>query len=318
MKGFCDSSLCSANKTLVFVGIAWLLMASCSLSADQNTNAEPLNNPSGCVPGRQVSCSCNAAKGSQTCLGDGTYAPCECAPVEPSVSPTAEPSPVEEPALEPSQEPEPSPDEPQPEPDEPQPDEPQPDEPQPDEPEVMEPVPSPMPMPQQREALFCDDREDNDLDGAVDCEDTDCQATAFCAQNTCAGKTDFLPPGQFRIRGSTSGANSFYQPSSCVGPNALGDAGDIVIAWTPTAEGCYAFDLRGSNFDTVLSLHEDCNIAEQFLICNDDTPQAGNNLTSYVEFSVNANTPYFIVIDGYGEEEGEWQMQIEPGCPDSR
>lgn len=101
------------------------------------------------------------------------------------------------------------------------------------------------------------------------------------------------------ITGSTSGQGNDFD-AGCIGQ----DAADMAFVWTALVGGTYTFDTLGSSYDTVLSLRDDCVGPE--LECNDDTVM----LTSEVTLDMVAGQSVLIVVDGYGNSSGSFDLNI--------
>jgi hypothetical protein len=134
----------------------------------------------------------------------------------------------------------------------------------------------------------CTDGLDNDLDGAVDCTDSDCAAEAACAAS-CA---DFIwtvgVPGA--LAGSTLGATNSFA-GSCGG----GGAPDLVYAFTAPTTAVYTIDTLGSPLDSVLYVADAC-VGGVELACNDNT---GGTRQSEVTVALTAGQTVYIVVDGF-------------------
>lgn len=102
------------------------------------------------------------------------------------------------------------------------------------------------------------------------------------------------------ITGSTAGQGNDFD-AGCIGQ----DAADVAYVWTALVAGTYTFDTLGSGYDTVLSLREDCVGPE--LECNDDTVM----LTSQVTLDMVAGQSVLIVVDGYGNSTGNFELNIQ-------
>jgi hypothetical protein len=102
------------------------------------------------------------------------------------------------------------------------------------------------------------------------------------------------------ITGSTGGQGNDFD-AGCIGQ----DAADVAYVWTALVGGTYTFDTLGSSYDTVLSLREDCMGPE--LECNDDTVM----VTSQVTLDMVAGQSVLIVVDGYGNSTGSFDLNIQ-------
>lgn len=86
-------------------------------------------------------------------------------------------------------------------------------------------------------------------------------------------------------------------------------------AYTPSADGTASFDLLGSSFDTVLSLHTGTGHPLTQVACNDD--RAGGGATSLISgFSVTAGTTYWIRISGWLAATGATSLTVTGPAPE--
>ncbi len=117
----------------------------------------------------------------------------------------------------------------------------------------------------------------------------------------------------FDITGSTSGYVDDYDVvcfySGSTSP-------DVVYSYTPTMDENLLVDLCGSDYDTktYILLADGTDIA-----CNDDFYPNGDPCGSYVskieEAALTAGVEYFIVIDGFGGEFGDYVLHMETFQP---
>ena len=117
----------------------------------------------------------------------------------------------------------------------------------------------------------------------------------------------FIGPGDSGF-GEDDGAPS---PGKA-GPGDLGGGGpgdDYVVSWTAPATGVYTLSLDGSSYDTFLSVHAPV-CGGELEECNDDC----FDLQSGLELSANMGQTYFIVIDGYGGQVGNFTLSITSGA----
>ncbi len=145
---------------------------------------------------------------------------------------------------------------------------------------------------------ICGDGIDNEGDGLTDCLDPDCDAELSC-DTSCADDvlTDPLP---ITYTGSTAGGGRDTNPSC-----ATSTAADRAFAFVAPADGNYTFDTSGSAYDTVLYMYSGC--AGQEVACNDD---AGGTLQSQVAGPVRAGQVVIVIVDGYGDSEGNFRLNI--------
>jgi len=93
------------------------------------------------------------------------------------------------------------------------------------------------------------------------------------------------------------------------------DSPDVVYTFTPATDMIIAVDMIGSAYDTKVYIY-DSNLT--LVACNDDYY---SDYTSKIEeAAVLAGEPYFLVIDGYGGEAGEYELAVGelgtiPECP---
>lgn len=85
------------------------------------------------------------------------------------------------------------------------------------------------------------------------------------------------------------------------------DAPDRVYLWTVPASGLYRISTEGSSFDTVLYLfNAGCSADE--LACSDDA----SGFTSHIDVDAEEGAEIVIVVDGFGEASGDYQLSIAP------
>ncbi|MFW6052005.1 MAG: hypothetical protein ACODAU_12585 [Myxococcota bacterium] len=102
------------------------------------------------------------------------------------------------------------------------------------------------------------------------------------------------------LTGSTEGSDDDLS-GSCGGD---GEA-DEALEWVAPQSGIVTIDTFGSEFDTVLYVLEGtCGGTE--LACNDDT----SGFQSQVTIEVTQGETYVIVVDAWGFEEGDFQLNI--------
>lgn len=105
--------------------------------------------------------------------------------------------------------------------------------------------------------------------------------------------------------GSTTTARDDESPCGSSG------APDVVYTWTAPSTGLWVFDLRGSTYDTMLSiLAGGCGGAE--IDCNDDF----FGLESRVEGTLSAGDVVAIVVDGFDTESGSYTLNITAAMPE--
>ncbi len=93
-------------------------------------------------------------------------------------------------------------------------------------------------------------------------------------------------------------------------PYSTSTSPDVVYRFTPEFDLPLTVDLCGSGYDTKTYIMDaDLNI----IACNDDfySDEICGSYVSMIEFAdLSAGTEYFIVIDGYGEDAGDYILEV--------
>jgi hypothetical protein len=145
---------------------------------------------------------------------------------------------------------------------------------------------------------ICDDGIDNNFDGLIDCMQPSCDFDPYC-DSWCADEI-LRDPLPLRITGSTAGGGNDVNPSTC----AYSSAADRAFAFVAPADGTYTFDTFGSSYDTVLYMFDECGGRE--VACNDDT----GGLQSQVRGPIRAGQRVIVVVDGYATNQGNFRLTI--------
>jgi hypothetical protein len=156
------------------------------------------------------------------------------------------------------------------------------------------------------EAQFCTNGIDEDLDGDVDCEDSDCFGDEACIAAFCPLDDLESAVGLEIVSGSTTGLPDIVQ-----GGCASNTGPDAVYLWTAPAAGVYEFNTLGSTYDTLLFLTTECGGSQ--LTCNDDGPDyvgTDERLRSQVERTFEAGEQVAINITGYAANTGDYVLNI--------
>jgi hypothetical protein len=142
----------------------------------------------------------------------------------------------------------------------------------------------------------CTDTVDNDLDGATDCDDSDCATLPACyvtGNDSCAAGPYVLPDDPNGAWRGTIDALASDHRGTCGGNGGR----DAVFQFTLTAGANITATLEGSTFDTVLYLRSGActvpGVTEE--ACNDDAGGAGV-LWSRISTTESAGT-YWLVVD---------------------
>ncbi len=86
-------------------------------------------------------------------------------------------------------------------------------------------------------------------------------------------------------------------------------AADAAFSWTAPAGGLYTIDTAGSSYDTGLYVLDGACGEGKELACNDDAL----GLFSGLSMELVAGQTITIIVDGYGLEEGSFQLNIQAG-----
>jgi hypothetical protein len=116
-----------------------------------------------------------------------------------------------------------------------------------------------------------------------------------------------IPAIPYYDAGTTTGFNDDYDE---VCPYSGSTSPDVVYAYTPAGDLVLTIDMDGSAYDTKIYVYdEELNL----VACNDDYyPDYVSKLES-VPFD--GDVTYFIVIDGYGGEHGDYVMNVVESVP---
>jgi hypothetical protein len=120
--------------------------------------------------------------------------------------------------------------------------------------------------------------------------------------------------------GTTAGALDDYDE---VCPYTGSTSPDVVYAYTPSANETVDISVctNGGDafYDTKIYVYEGTCVTPSFA-CNDDSCQApsytaGAYNSELLGLSLTAGSTYYIVVDGYGGEEGDYNLVVEAGVP---
>ena len=106
--------------------------------------------------------------------------------------------------------------------------------------------------------------------------------------------------------GTTAG---YFDDYDEVCPYSISTSPDVVYAYTAPATSTMWIDLCGSSYDTKLYVYDE---AMNLIACNDDyyTGDPCGQYVSALETEFLAGTTYYIVIDGYGGDFGDYSLSI--------
>ncbi len=154
----------------------------------------------------------------------------------------------------------------------------------------------------------CGDGLDDDCDGQTDCADADCAGQITCCADVDLGSRLSTPAAPILAAGDTTNEPDDFDPI-CPNENGVNRAGDRTFAFTAPAAGDYIIALYGLNFDPVLTVRDGCPGAE--VVCLDDSPSGDQDPASRVS-GFAAGETVLIVVDGFENEEGPFELLIHP------
>jgi hypothetical protein len=126
--------------------------------------------------------------------------------------------------------------------------------------------------------------------------------------DTCATAT-VIPSLPYSDTGTTVGLTDDLQPATC---SVAGGAPDAVYVYTPSVDQDITVDLcAATDYDsTVYVLEGACPGPE--IACNDDSCGLQSRIDSV---SLTAGTPYYIIIDGYSSNAGNYSLDVTEAVP---
>jgi len=162
---------------------------------------------------------------------------------------------------------------------------------------------------------------DGEQTGTEECDDSNttggdgCSAACVLEDATCPIEGDATGAVDgANLTGSTAAATDAHEPQSC---GAADGAPDIAYELTMLEDGpvILSLDNAGTDFDTVMYVRETCLDPGSEIACNDDGPKG---LSSVLFFDAVKDIPYTIVIDGYADASGAYELSLTvPVCGDT-
>jgi hypothetical protein len=116
----------------------------------------------------------------------------------------------------------------------------------------------------------------------------------------------------FDDTGNTSDNIDNYDVACPVGSS---QSPDVVYSYTPTMNECIRVDLCGSGYDTKTYIFDG---SYNVIACNDDyyyNDDCGEYVSLIEEAQLVAGSEYFIIIDGYGGDSGDYILNIRISDP---
>ncbi|MEM6990923.1 MAG: hypothetical protein AAF721_10510 [Myxococcota bacterium] len=104
--------------------------------------------------------------------------------------------------------------------------------------------------------------------------------------------------------GDNAGAGNDFSLTACT----LSSGEDVALSWIAPSTGHFQFDTLGSNYDTVVGLYGGCS--GPALACDDQGGGGGGQ--SLLVHPVTAGAAYVIVVDGFNNATGSYNLNITP------
>lgn len=123
-----------------------------------------------------------------------------------------------------------------------------------------------------------------------------------------------IPSIPFTAQGTTCGFAHDYDEMCPYGGYT---APDVVYAFTPTEAMNVNIDLCGSSYDTKLYVYTDGFMMGNPYACNDDACGPDGYRSRIEGLDLHAGQTYYVVIDAYGPDCGEYDLRVEESwiCP---
>ncbi len=153
--------------------------------------------------------------------------------------------------------------------------------------------------------VTCGDSIDDDCDGDLDCADADCAADGFCTGGGWCGGAIALACDSSAI-GTTSGENSYVDAYACAPFEEHGR--EVFYEVVPTSSGPVTVTLIGAADLDLIVLDDTCDPDEG---CVDASAIAFE--VDSVTFDAQAGTSYYLVVDGYANQAGSFNLAVD--CP---
>ncbi len=135
----------------------------------------------------------------------------------------------------------------------------------------------------------------------------------------CAAATAVTEPLPYTDTGTTVGYADDYEETGIFSCPYASTSPDVVYKYTPSADITVDIDLCNSSYDTKVFVYEevspssDCGSLNA-IACDDDGCGSAAGYTSIIEgLDLSAGYDYYIVIDGYGGGEGNYDLTIREG-----
>lgn len=156
----------------------------------------------------------------------------------------------------------------------------------------------------------CDDRWDNDCDEALNCEDSDCMGSAFCAAGGLCQSLVTLACGT-SVSGSTASGSPRLQRYACAARLETGR--ERAYRFVAPATGPVSFKLTAApEFDVLVLSSLASGACDVSGGCLAATP-AGASGDRTVTFQATAGATYWVMVDAADAAWGDYQLEVS--CP---
>jgi hypothetical protein len=154
----------------------------------------------------------------------------------------------------------------------------------------------------------CTNGVDDDGDGDVDCDDEECDANAACA-SVCV-PVDSITCSMGSLTGNTDtdpNAGDVISQYGCTPSNENGN--ELAYSWVAEGSGEVTFTIDGLSSDLDLFGLQDAGLGCDPASCLDSSTSGGSNPES-ITMTVSAGTTYYVVVDGWNNNVGEFTLNI--------
>ncbi len=152
----------------------------------------------------------------------------------------------------------------------------------------------------------CNDNQDNDFDGFIDCADSECVAELVCT-DPCAAPQFMTIPGW--SWGYIAGEPAVLAPS-CTGSSGQ----ESVFQVTAVQDGDMSFTLWPYGFDGSISIRTSCNDPATEIACVNNAPSNGQE--SVLIQAVAGQTYYMIADSTTSAMSGDYSVQVDQPLPE--
>ncbi len=164
---------------------------------------------------------------------------------------------------------------------------------------------------------------DGTLEGLEECDDGNLETGDGCTsgcldEEVCVAEDGDLSDsldGEVVTGTTVGGTDDHLVPCSAPG------SPDVVFVYTAAEDGPVVFSTNnpGTDYDSAMFVRSTCEDPgpDALLDCNDDVDYNGGILASWVGINGVAGESYYVFIDGYGGEEGAFELSVTtPVCGD--